>query len=145
MRTTKLIRSLRGLSYTERLQKLKLPTLNYRRLRGDMIEIYKTVSRNTAPAASAAPAPQIGIFWVLKQDCFRRSAWKPQDTAGHRRPPQDAVDNRRTPNQTPQDGRIRFRPVRPMTAGRRRTLTKSFIYDRYRPVFFTRRPMLYLL
>jgi len=29
MRATKLIRSLRGLSYTERLKKLKLPTLKY--------------------------------------------------------------------------------------------------------------------
>jgi len=44
MRATKLIRSLRGLSYTERLQKLKLPTLKYRRLRGDMIELYKMVT-----------------------------------------------------------------------------------------------------
>ena len=44
MRATKLIRGLRGLSYTERLQKLKLPTLKYRRLRGDMIELYKMVT-----------------------------------------------------------------------------------------------------
>ena len=44
MRATKLIRSLRGLSYTERLQKLKLPTLKYRRLRDDMIELYKMVT-----------------------------------------------------------------------------------------------------
>jgi len=44
MRATKLIRRLRGLSCTERLQKLKLPTLKYRRLRGDMIELYKMVT-----------------------------------------------------------------------------------------------------
>ena len=29
------------MTYEERLRKLKLPTLNYRRLRGDMIEVYK--------------------------------------------------------------------------------------------------------
>ena len=33
--------SMDNLSYKERLQKLKLPTLVYRRLRGDMIEVYK--------------------------------------------------------------------------------------------------------
>ena len=31
------------LSYPERLRKLKLPTLSYRRLRGDLIEVYKIV------------------------------------------------------------------------------------------------------
>ena len=40
-RATKLIPSLQKMSYTERLQKLKLPTLVYRRTRGDMIETYK--------------------------------------------------------------------------------------------------------
>ena len=40
-RATKLIPILSGLSYEERLKKLKLPTLKYRRLRGDMIEVFK--------------------------------------------------------------------------------------------------------
>ena len=40
-RATKLIPNLNNLTYTERLQKLKLPTLVYRRTRGDMIETYK--------------------------------------------------------------------------------------------------------
>ena len=40
-RSTKLIPGFKTLSYEERLQKLKLPTLKYRRLRGDMIEVYK--------------------------------------------------------------------------------------------------------
>ena len=40
-RATKLIGSLRHLSYEERLRKLNLPTLCYRRKRGDMIEMYK--------------------------------------------------------------------------------------------------------
>ena len=40
-RATKLIPEIKDLSYKERLQYLKLPTLPYRRLRGDMIETYK--------------------------------------------------------------------------------------------------------
>ena len=40
-RATKLVPGLSTLSYPERLQKLKLPTLAYRRARGDMIETFK--------------------------------------------------------------------------------------------------------
>ena len=40
-RATKCIKSIRDLSYTERLRKLGLPTLEYRRLRADMIQVYK--------------------------------------------------------------------------------------------------------
>jgi hypothetical protein len=36
-RATKQIPALRNLSYKERLQKLKLPTLAYRRIRGDLM------------------------------------------------------------------------------------------------------------
>ena len=43
-RATKYLPSLKNLSYEERLQKLKLPTLRYRRLRGDMIETYKLMT-----------------------------------------------------------------------------------------------------
>jgi len=39
--TTKQVKYLRGLSYEQRLKKLNLPTLKYRRHRGDMIEDYK--------------------------------------------------------------------------------------------------------
>jgi len=39
-RATKLIISLKHLTYEERLKQLKLPTLKYRRARGDMIEVY---------------------------------------------------------------------------------------------------------
>ena len=46
MRATKLIQGLKGLSYTQRLIRLKLPTLKFRRLRGDMIEIYKMLTGN---------------------------------------------------------------------------------------------------
>jgi len=42
-RATKLIISLKKLSYIERLKQLQLPTLKYRRLHGDMIEVFKIV------------------------------------------------------------------------------------------------------
>ena len=38
---TKRISGMRKLSYYERLQKLKLPSLEFRRVRGDLIEVYK--------------------------------------------------------------------------------------------------------
>ena len=40
-RATKYIPSLKHLEYQERLKKVNLPTLQYRRFRGDMIETYK--------------------------------------------------------------------------------------------------------
>ena len=44
MRATKLVRKIKHLSYPDRLKILKLPTLKFRRIRGDMIEAYKIVS-----------------------------------------------------------------------------------------------------
>ena len=44
-RATKLIPGLNNLSYPERLKKLKLPTLAYRRARGDMIQVFKMTSK----------------------------------------------------------------------------------------------------
>ena len=43
-RATKLIPGYKELDYKERLIRLHLPTLSYRRLRGDMIEIYKILT-----------------------------------------------------------------------------------------------------
>ena len=51
-RATKQIPGFKNMSYEDRLQKLKLPTLAYRRKRGDMIETYKITSGtydNTLP------------------------------------------------------------------------------------------------
>jgi hypothetical protein len=42
-RATKLVPSLRHLSYPERLRRLRLPTLIYRRVRGDLITTYRLV------------------------------------------------------------------------------------------------------
>src|SRR6266516_3714529 len=43
-RATKLVRSCKKLSYKERLIYLNLPTLKFRRLRGDMIEVFKMLN-----------------------------------------------------------------------------------------------------
>ena len=42
-RATKLIKSIAHLPYEERLKHLKLPTLEYRRARGDMLQTYKII------------------------------------------------------------------------------------------------------
>ena len=44
MRATKLVISIKNLTYKDRLKRLKLPTLIYRRIRGDMIEVYKILT-----------------------------------------------------------------------------------------------------
>ena len=44
-RATRCIPSLKGLSYVDRLKKLQLPTLVYRRARGDMIETFKILNQ----------------------------------------------------------------------------------------------------
>ena len=38
---TILVPEIKHLSYEDRLKRLKLPTMSYRRLRGDMVEMYK--------------------------------------------------------------------------------------------------------
>ena len=44
-RATKLAISLKNLSHQEHLIQLKLPTLKYRRLRGDVIEVFKILNK----------------------------------------------------------------------------------------------------
>ena len=48
-RATKSIKGFSKLSYKERLIKLHLPTLKYRRLRGDMIEVFKILTNRYSP------------------------------------------------------------------------------------------------
>ena len=43
-RATKLTPTLRDLDYKERLRQLKLPTLKYRRYRGDLIQVFKIIN-----------------------------------------------------------------------------------------------------
>ena len=54
IRATKLVDGLSNLSYSERLRKLNLPTLVYRRLRGDLIEMFKHV--NNYDPSTVAPS-----------------------------------------------------------------------------------------
>jgi len=44
MKATRYMCHSKNLSYDDRLHRLKLPTLNYRRIRGDMIELYKIIT-----------------------------------------------------------------------------------------------------
>ena len=44
-RATRMVNSLKGLPYEERLKRLGLPTLEYRRLRADVIEVYKIINQ----------------------------------------------------------------------------------------------------
>ena len=44
-RATRLVPSLKGLNYSERLKRLGLPTLEYRRDRADMVEVYKILNK----------------------------------------------------------------------------------------------------
>ena len=41
IRATKLVHNVRNLSYTDRLEALKIPSTTYGRYRGDMIQVYK--------------------------------------------------------------------------------------------------------
>ena len=52
-RATRFIPSLKGLSYVDRLKRLNLPTLVYRRARGDMIETFKIFNKYDLSVAPA--------------------------------------------------------------------------------------------
>jgi len=43
-KATKLIHGFEKISYTERLRKCEIPTLKYRRIRGNIIETYKIIT-----------------------------------------------------------------------------------------------------
>ena len=64
-RATKLLPMYDNLSYEERLKKLRLPTLTYRRLRGDLIETYKILTNKYDPEIC-------GNFIELRKDSNTR-------------------------------------------------------------------------
>lgn len=67
-RSTKLVYNIRDLSYTQRLKVLKLPSLSYRRFRGDMIEVYKLLNMKEDI--------DYGIFFMLSDQSTRSNGRK---------------------------------------------------------------------
>ena len=58
IRATKLVDHLGGLDYSERLKRLNLPTLAFRRLRGDMLEVYKHFAKYDREIVSKSFQPK---------------------------------------------------------------------------------------
>ena len=58
VRATKLVDGIGNLDYEERLRKLDLPSLKYRRKRGDMIEIFKHFNKYDKNALSSSFIPR---------------------------------------------------------------------------------------
>ena len=68
-RATKLVPGLSKLTYEEGLRKIGLPTLAYRRIRGDMIETYKILTQKYDP--------EVSNFIKLREDsCTRGHKYK---------------------------------------------------------------------
>ena len=65
-RATKLVRGCRNLPYVERLKYLKLPTLRFRRCRGDMIETYKLLTHR-AKNNQSRPVKLASLAYTLEQ------------------------------------------------------------------------------
>ena len=58
IRATKLVDGFENLDYPERLRKLNLPTLAFRRMRGDMIEVYKHFNKYDQSTISPSFLPK---------------------------------------------------------------------------------------
>ena len=69
-RATRLVPELKGLQYTDRLKRLNLPTLAYRRSRGDMIETFKILRGFYDPACTT------NIFTRREEDITRGNSYK---------------------------------------------------------------------
>ena len=63
-RVTRQIPALKGMSYQERLRRKRLPTLRYRRLRGDMIEAYKLLHNVYDPTLPSLSRVTFEIWWM---------------------------------------------------------------------------------
>ena len=50
---TKHIKGMSNLPYEERLKKIKLPSLEFRQLRGDMIQVYKIANKFYDPSSTS--------------------------------------------------------------------------------------------
>ena len=76
IRATKLVDGFGKLPYQERLRRLKLPTLAYRRLRGDMIETYKHFHKYDPNILPTSFCPRVRPSRLHK---FQLRPIKPQD------------------------------------------------------------------
>ena len=76
IRATKLVDGFGNLTYQERLEKLQIPTLAYRRLRGDVIEIYKHFHRYDQ---QVLPSSFIQKARPSRQHEFQIHEFNPQD------------------------------------------------------------------
>ena len=80
-RGSKLVPGLYNLSYPERLMKLKMPTLAYRRVRGDMIEVYKMLAPVNGYDQTIPPLLTRSIrtsHWSNSKQLFHKGASKNQ-------------------------------------------------------------------
>ena len=68
-RATKILPSLKNLCYAERLRKLSLPTLTYRRIRGDMIELYKIM--HGIYSSDACPKLELNCLYKTRGHSFK--------------------------------------------------------------------------
>ena len=71
-RATKCVPGLKDLSYNERLEKLKLPSMSYRRIRGDLIEVYKFMNnmyKCESPFKINTCSTRGHKFKIIKEHC----------------------------------------------------------------------------
>jgi len=68
-RATKLIHGFEKFSYNERLRKCELPTLKYRRIRGDMIETYKIITGTYDREAS--PVLKLNLSTITRGNQYK--------------------------------------------------------------------------
>ena len=85
-RATRLVTSIRHRPYEERLRLLKLPSLFYRRRRGDMIQVFQIIHGGVDLSPSD--------FFVLAPDRTRGHAWKIKKPRAESRPRRQAFSAR---------------------------------------------------
>ena len=72
IRATKLVDGIGDLDYTERLKKLDLPSLKYRRRRGDMIEMFKHFNKYDKHSLSTSFQPRQRVQRTHKLQVYER-------------------------------------------------------------------------